>query len=153
LFDRLYPQGLGFTQLPFVTQRAEVQKLLDRARLPENAELIARLGGETFVEAIGESFEADDEALQVTKLRAEVKASVRVREPLDAVIVALRSYVLRAMAHADEGDDLGDSEARELAEALLAPLVAWQVGGGRKKAADEPADEPAPDADEVEATD
>lgn len=144
LIDRLYPQGLGFTQLPFMTQWAEVQKLLDRARLPENAELIVKLGGEPFVEAIGASFEAYGEALQVTKQRAEVKAGVRVREPLDAVIGALRSYVLQVSAHADAGEGSGDVEARDLAEVLLAPLVAWQAGSGRKKAAEGPGDEPAP---------
>lgn len=40
LFDRFYTQGLGFAQLSFVTQWADVQKLLERARLPENDELI-----------------------------------------------------------------------------------------------------------------
>ncbi|HEU4403849.1 MAG TPA: hypothetical protein VFS43_00940 [Polyangiaceae bacterium] len=145
LLERLYPQGLSFTQLPFVTQWAEVQKLLDRARRPENGALIAQLGGEVFVEAIGDAFEAYGEALQVTRERAEVKASVRVREPLDALTLALRSYVLQVTAHADAGGGEGDPEARELAEALLAPLVAWQAGGGRKgKAAEGSGDEPAP---------
>jgi hypothetical protein len=142
LLDRLYPRGLGFTQLPFMTQWAEVKRLLGRARLPENAELIAKVGGETFVEAIGASFEAYGEALQVTKRRTEAKASVR--GPLDAVVGALRSYVLRVQTHADAGDDMGDAGARDLAEALLAPLVAWQSSGGRKKAAEGPGDEPTP---------
>ncbi len=132
LLETLYPSGLGFTQAPFVTEWAEVQNLLDKAGRAENVELIEAVGGETFVAAIRETFEAYGEALQITKLRAEVKASVRVREPLDAVIGALRSHVLRVTAHADAGDDAGDPEARALAEALLAPLAAWQASGGRK---------------------
>jgi hypothetical protein len=143
LLAALYPQGLGFTQAPFVTEWAEVQRLLDRGGLPENVEAIEALGGEAFIAAIREAFEAYGEALQVTRARAEVKASVRVREPLDALTAALRSYVLRVTAHADAGDDVGDPEARALAEALLAPLVAWQASGGRKaRAAEGPADDP-----------
>ncbi|HEU4410905.1 MAG TPA: hypothetical protein VFS43_36975 [Polyangiaceae bacterium] len=152
LLDKLYPFGLGFTQAPFVTQWAEVQKLLDRADLPEHTEPIRVLGGETFVEAIRDTFEAYGEALQVTKRRAEVKAGARVREPLDALVTSLRSYVLRVTAHADAGDDLGDPAARSLAEALLAPLVAWHTGGARKeKAAGEPGGEAGPEGGEDEA--
>lgn len=135
LLDKLYPHGLAFTQMPFMTEWAEVQQLLGRADLSENAERIAKLGGETFVEAIRATFETYGEALQVTKWRAEVKASVRVREPLDALVASLRSYVLRVRSHAEAGDDLSDPEARELAEALLAPLTAWRASGGRKEKA------------------
>ena len=46
-------------------------------------------------------------------------------------------------AHAEIHED--DPAAPALAEALLEPLVAWQLGGGRKaKAEGEPTDEPAP---------
>jgi hypothetical protein len=143
LLDVLFPRGLSFTQAPFVTEWAEVQTLLDRVDQPAHAALTRELGGAIFVEAIREAFVAYGEALQITKRRAELKASARVREPLDALVEALRSYVLRVSAHADAGDDAGDPDARALAEALLAPLVDWKTSGGRKKgdAADAPGDE------------
>ena len=144
LLDVLFPLGLAFTQAPFVTEWAEVQTLLDRADQPKSAKLVRALGAELFVEAIHQAFEAYGEALHVTRRRAKIKATARLREPLDALLSALRSYVLRVTAHADEADDRGEPEALALADALLEPLVAWRAGSGRKVKG-EPADEPAPE--------
>ncbi|HEU4404719.1 MAG TPA: hypothetical protein VFS43_05450 [Polyangiaceae bacterium] len=135
LIEIIFPQGLSFTQAPYKIEWAESQMRLDRLGEPENADHVRALGGESFVAEIREAYEAYGEALQITARRAEAKA-VRVREPLDEVVTALRRYVLAVAAYADERDD--DEAARALAEALLAPLAAWQSprrrkgrGGGR----------------------
>lgn len=75
-------------------------------------------------------------ALNVTDLKAGAKAAAKVRGPLDEVMAAMRSYVLRVTNYLDENE--GDEAAQELGYALLAPLAAWKTtSGGRKTAAPE----------------
>ncbi|HEU4536130.1 MAG TPA: DUF6261 family protein [Polyangiaceae bacterium] len=140
LLDDVYPEGLGFTQVRYVTEWAESQKRLDRLAEPEVAALVAALGGEAFVEAIRDAFDAYGEALEMTTRRAEIKATLTLREPLEEVTTALRKYVLHVTSFADAGED--DAAAIALSDALLAPLVAWESAAPKGKG--EPVEEPAP---------
>ncbi|MCU0686714.1 MAG: hypothetical protein MUF34_31450 [Polyangiaceae bacterium] len=144
LLDDVYPEGLGFTQARYVIEWAESQKRLDRLAEPETAWFVASLGGEAFVEAIRDAFDAYGEALHMTTSRAEIKATLTLREPLEEVTAMLRKYVLLVTSFAEADDD---AEASALAEALLGPLVAWEtaaVSKGKGGPVEEPAPEPAP---------
>jgi hypothetical protein len=140
LIEIIFPEGLAFTQAPYKVQWAESQMRLDRLGERENADHVRAVGGEAFVAEIREAYAAYGEALQITAKRAEAKA-VKVREPFDRVVAALRRYVLAVTAYADENDH--DPAVSALAETLLAPVAAWQGPGVRKgRGRGEPVQEP-----------
>ena len=77
--------------------------------------------------------------LGVTNPKQAEQAAVLVKEPLAVLRAALRTYVLRVLA---EDADVASTDS---AEALLAPLTAWDVPPRGGKPAGAP-DGAAPDA-------
>ncbi|HEU4409437.1 MAG TPA: hypothetical protein VFS43_29535 [Polyangiaceae bacterium] len=130
LLEGVFPEGLRFLKLPYELEWAETEKRLDRLLDPDYAEHVAALGAEPFVETIREAFEAYGAALHGDERSAGPKAAAKVREPLDRFVAALRGYVLSVTAYGHAGGE-GSGE-QVLADALLAPLAAWQPPGGRK---------------------
>lgn len=131
LLDGLFAEGLRFLKLPYKIEWAETQKKLDRLEKPDYAEHVKALGAGPFVAAIRESFEAYGVALKLTERRAEARAQIKVREPLDKFVTALRAYVLHVTTYASTGGEGSAEEA--LAAALLEPLASWRARGGDRK--------------------
>jgi hypothetical protein len=142
VIDRVFPQGLRFLKLPHREQWAESQKKLDRLAEPDIAEHIEALGGGPFVRAIVAAYTNYGVVLHLTRRKAGAKAQVKVREPLERVLDAVRRYVVHVAAYLDEHE--GDPEAQAMCRGLLEPLATWKSSGGGRKA---PAPE-APDGDE-----
>lgn len=81
--------------------------------------------------AVDVAYVAYGEALHLTKRKAGVKAQVKVREPLERVLDAVRRYVVHVVAYLDDHED--DPAAQALCRAWLEPLATWKSSGrGRK---------------------
>jgi hypothetical protein len=70
-----------------------------------------------------------------------------IREPLDAFAAALRTYIVKVMGHVEDDEP----DTRALADKLLQPLAAWDIGPSTKTAAaatspEAPMNAPAPGA-------
>ncbi|HEU4409286.1 MAG TPA: hypothetical protein VFS43_28770 [Polyangiaceae bacterium] len=142
VIDRVFPRGLRFLKLPHREQWAESQKKLDRLAEPTIAAHIEALGAGPFVRAIVAAYTNYGAVLHLTQRKAEAKAQVKVREPLERVLDAVRRYVVQVAAYLDEHED--DPAAQAMCRGLLEPLATWKSsGGGRKALAPE-----APDGDE-----
>ncbi len=141
VLDRVLPTGLRFLNLPYRDQWSESQTKLDRLGEPAMVEHVRALGGEAFVGAIAKAHTAYGEALHVTKRKAEARAQVRVREPIEALLDAVRRYVVHVAAYVDEHES--DEGVRSMGRALLEPLATWKSSGGGRKSpeTDAPTDE------------
>ncbi|HEU4404000.1 MAG TPA: hypothetical protein VFS43_01705 [Polyangiaceae bacterium] len=128
----VFPSGLRFLTLPYRDQWAESQTKLDRLAEPAMAEHLEALGAGPFVRAVEAAYEAYGEALYLTKRKAEVKAHVKVREPLERVLDAVRRYVVQVAAYLDDHED--DAESQAMVRVLLEPLATWKSSGGGRKA-------------------
>jgi hypothetical protein len=133
LIEAVFPDGLRFLNAPHRVEWAESQTRLDRLRQPDFVEHVEALGGAPFIKAIEVAQEAYGVALNVTDLKAGAKAAAKVRGPLDEVMAAMRSYVLRVTNYLDENE--ADEAAQELGYALLAPLATWKATSSGRKAA------------------
>lgn len=136
LLDQLFPDRLGFTRLPFKAEWAEVEGRLAKLKTGGLEGDVSSLAGDDFLKAIREVHAAYGEALGVTKAKI-APAPKKVRAALDAVLKALRSYVLKVAAVADEDEP----KSVELVARLLQPVTSWesrQAPRG-KKAAKKPA--------------
>ncbi|AKU97811.1 hypothetical protein AKJ09_04475 [Labilithrix luteola] len=131
LLASLFPEGLKFTQLPYKLEWAEADarlRTIDADATFEKA--IAKLGGKIFLENLRQAHKEYGHVLGITNAKAAPEASASVKEPLAAVVAALRVYALRVLAHAD--DEAADPTYAE----LLTPLMAWQ---SRRAPAESPA--------------
>ncbi|HEU4412800.1 MAG TPA: hypothetical protein VFS43_46585 [Polyangiaceae bacterium] len=151
LVEGVFPGGLRFLRLPYKIEWAESRRRLDRLRQPDYAEHVEALGAGPFVEAIDEAFRAYGAALRMTDLKAEGKAQIKVREPLDNFVASLRAYVLHVTTHASSGGE-GSAE-QALAERLLKPLATWQTKAPARKGKGAPAGEGEPGEGGEEPTD
>ena len=133
VLGRVFPAGLRFLNLPYRDQWAESQTKLDRLAEPSVAEHVTSLGGDAFVRAIELAHAKYGEALHVTKRKAEARVQIKVREPIERVLDAVRRYVVHVAAHVDERE--GDPAAQALGYALLEPLATWKSSGGGRRAA------------------
>jgi hypothetical protein len=149
LIEGVFPKGLRFLKLPYKIQWAETRQCLDRLRQPDYAAHVEALGAGAFVEAIGEAFQAYGASLRMNDLKAEAKAAVKVREPLDNFVAALRAYVLHVTTYASGG---GAAE-QALAETLLKPLATWQPKASARKGKGTAGGEGEPGEGEEEPTD
>ena len=128
LHGALFPEGLKFTQLPFKLQWSEADARLSLIAKDTSLEAaFGTLGGSVFLENLRRAHEEYGAALGVTAERAAEPAAPNVQEPLLAVRNAIRTYVLRVLAYADEQDPA-------LVDALLAPLATWESRGGARGA-------------------
>jgi hypothetical protein len=134
LMALVFPEGLGFTKLPYRVEWQESKVRLDAIAREGHEKTFKQLGGAAFLANIIEAQAGYGVALHITvPAPAEATAEVRVR--LLAVLAAVRDYVNRVAAHAEP--DVPGSE--ELAEALLLPLSVWETT--HRAAAPEAADE------------
>ena len=118
----VFPDGLGFTKLPYRVEWQESKVRLDAIAREGHDKTFKQLGGAAFLANIVEAQAGYGAALHITVAApAEATAAVRVR--LVAVLDAVRDYVNRVSAHA-EPDVPGSVE---LAEALLLPLSVWET--------------------------
>lgn len=119
LFAQLFPDGVGFTRLPYKIQFAESQARLDSIASEGQEETFAALGGSCFLAELHRTHRAYEEALKPL-LEMDDDPTCR-NEELAAALPALRQYVSRVVSYSDPG--IAGSEA--LSNALLAPLSRW----------------------------
>jgi len=131
LLVTLFSTGLKFTQMQFKLEWAESQTRLDLIEDEKLDASFAALGGEAFLTTIKIAHKAYGDALGLTKVKTEVTLP-SLRDPLDAFLEALRTYVVRVSAHADP-EEPGSTE---LVKKLLGPVTKWRsaVGQSAEKA-------------------
>lgn len=132
VLDGVFPDGLRFVKLPYREQWAESKRRLAKLGEAPTAEHVKALGGEPFVTVIAAAHERYGEVLHLTKPKAKAPNQVRVREALEGMLAAVRSYVLRVANYLDENED--DPAAQRVGYGLLAPLATWKKSGGGRKA-------------------
>lgn len=118
LRQRLFPDGLKFTQLRFATQWSESHT---RLALIENEGLDAMfeaLGGADFLEALRATHRVYGEALGITKAQDLPSREPNLRESIARLADSLRLYVLQVTAMVRKSVP----ESAEIAQRLLAPL-------------------------------
>lgn len=138
ILDVLFADGLRFTQLPYKKEWAEADARLARLSRDGLDTIIEALGGRSILHNLRRAHDEYGRALGITGPSPEAEL-ISLREPLDGVLSALRSYVLQAASYADAEDR---PEATALLDRLLAPLRSF---AGRKPARpDDPSDPAAP---------
>jgi hypothetical protein len=138
----LFPEGTGFLNLPFEQEWTQVER---RLRLMKSEGLdkdIERLGGAPFVKHLVEAQAAYGKALGLTKVVALPAETVGLREPLDALLSALRLYVIKVTAYRDDAEP----ETVALADRLLRPLVSWVSKPSKAGSESEPESDPEPES-------
>jgi hypothetical protein len=135
----IFPDGLRFILLPYELQWAEGDARLKRIVKQGLDKKLDALGGKLFLDELKKAQQAYGKALGIKKVKAPAQEPPpSVREALDAFAAALRKYVAKVIASVEDDEP----KTQELADALLGPLAAWDVGpangkGARKKAAKE----------------
>jgi hypothetical protein len=118
LLSEYFADGLQFTQAAFRAEWAESGARLQSLAQTGRDALVRTLGGDVFLQALGTAHQAYGEALGLTADRAAPPVPARVKEPLQALQTALRTYVVRIAGQVDEDDPKTGALARK----LLAPL-------------------------------
>jgi hypothetical protein len=116
----LFPEGLRFTLLPFRVEWSESQRRLDRLHKDRLDEVIARLYGTVFLDAISTAHRDYSDVLGMHAGRPSGDPEAA-REQFHKLRTALRTYVLKVSAHADSDDPA----AANLGNTLLSPLTGW----------------------------
>jgi hypothetical protein len=131
----IFDDGLKFIQLPYLLQWSESDTRLSRIKDNGLEPRIEALGGKLFLDEIKKAQADYGKALGVTAPKAgALEDAPAVRAALDAFGDALRNYVIKAMGIVEEDEP----ETKEISDALLAPLDAWDVGPMEKAAKPEP---------------
>ncbi len=139
--EALFYDGLRFLQRKFREQWVESQARLDVIEKRALEPVIDRLGGSVILSAIRETHQRYGDALGITA-ESVARTPAAVNDALRALRDSLRRYVLQIAAHVDP-----DDPATEIfAEALLAPLSAWEDASRELPAGDTPDELPAGDA-------
>jgi hypothetical protein len=141
----VFPDGLRFIQLPYELQWAEGDARLKRIAKQALDQKIVALGGKLFLDELKKAQHAYGKVLGIKKVKAPApEAPPSVRDALDAFSTALRKYVAKVIASVEDDEP----ETQELADALLGPLAAWDVGpvngkakSGKKTQEEEPSEE------------
>ena len=120
LYRALFADGLRFLQLSYKNQWQASKSRLDILAEEVNRQLLAGLGGTLFGVRLVEAHQRYGEVLGITNSTGQERAP-EVREKLNALLLALRDYVLKVQATV-EPEDAG---TQAQAEALLKPLVDW----------------------------
>ena len=138
----IFPDGVGFVKLSYPKEWTEVETRLARIKSQGYEKVIQEIGGKPFLAYLQKSHRAYGEALGITAPRTEleIKETAALREALQAVLQAVRFYVLRVMAHV-ESDEPATSA---LAARLLRPLTEWKSRPAKSTSApeSEPGSEP-----------
>lgn len=131
LRERLYPDGLKFTKIPYAKQWTESHRRLELIEAGGLASNFAALGGEAFLDTLKKTHKAYGEVLGITKAPEDPIEDQKVGEALAQLSHALRAYVLHvsAMVRRD------DPTQKALVDKILAPLANAQsapaVGKGK----------------------
>jgi hypothetical protein len=138
----LFPEGLGFLNLPYEQEWAQVERRLRLMKSEGIDKDIERLGGAPFVKHLGEAQAAYGKVLGLTKAAELPPETVGLYEPLEALRSAMRLYVIKVTAYRDESEP----ETVALADRLLRPLVSWVSKPSKAGSEAEPESDPEPEA-------
>ncbi len=127
----ILPGGLKFILLPYKLEWAESETRIQRITKHKLDARVAALGGGVFLEAITRAHSAYGKALGMTTPTAPGVTPPSIRESLDAFAAALRTYIVKVMGHVEDDEP----ETQALADKLLAPLAAWDIGPAPKASA------------------
>ena len=127
----ILPAGLKFILLPYEFEWAESETRIQRMHKHKLTSRVEALGGGIFLEAINKAHIAYGKALGMTAPMTPAPTPPSIREALDSFSAALRTYIIKVMAHVE--DDEPGTEL--LAEKLLAPLTAWEAAPPPKSGA------------------
>ena len=129
LLKALFDDGLKFTQIKYKLEWAESQTRLDRIADQQLDQKFEELGGSAFLKTVKTTHKTYGDLLGMTKAKAQEAEGLQVRQPLDEFQGALRKYVVRVTASADEDDKASVA----LAKKLLAPLSEWESASPQEK--------------------
>lgn len=124
------PGGLKFILLPYELEWAESETRIQRIERYKLDARIEALGGGVFLESIKKAHAAYGKALGMTAPTAPGAVAPSIRAPLDAFAAALRTYIVKVMGHVEDDEP----ETQALADKLLQPLAAWDIGPAPKGA-------------------
>jgi hypothetical protein len=136
---QLFPEGLRFIQLAYKLQWSESNTrltLIKERRLDADLE---KLGATPIYKRLREAHKEYGEALNITSAAELTTVNNTVRQALDEFCDSLRHYIVRVAASVKRRDE----KSALVAQALLAPLEAWQ-SGPVTRAESEPIQPPAP---------
>lgn len=139
----LFPSGLGFLRSEYAVEWAEVQRRIERLRSEGLDAVLAKLGGQPFLDYLLSSHAAYGKALGITeKVSAARSPDPQIAEALRELQAALRRYIIKAVAHIEADDP----ESAELVARLLSPIDEYEsrlAGSATAPKSDEP-NAPAP---------
>lgn len=116
----IFPKGLDFTQIVYPDQWAESESRLQRLVKLGHDKTVRALGGTPILERLQSAHKAYGLVLGITTApEAPERNEAARRAPLDAVLDALREYVLKVAAQAEQDDPASEA----LRDRLLAPLT------------------------------
>lgn len=133
----LFPDGTGFLKLSFEQEWAQVERRIALGKSEGLDKNIDKLGGGAFWKHLMAAQTAYGKVLGLTAVPAPPAETVGLRDPLEALVAALRLYVIKVTAHRDEAAP----ETLALSDRLLRPLASW-VSKAPKSAEAEPAPVP-----------
>lgn len=133
VLNAVFTSGLKFTQLPYKLQWVESQARLDLLNDKRHSADIKALGGELFLTTLRASHQRYGDLQGLTK-ESTSETAVDLRGKLSAFSDALRNYVVKVSALADEDD----SASEDVVDKLLAPLQSWQTLGASRAPAEAP---------------
>jgi hypothetical protein len=123
----LFPDGLSFLLLPYLSQHAESQKRLDLIAEGELDRELRALVGARFLDELGQAHQAYGVALGIAEALPEPAPTVSLLEPLRDVLAAVRAYTLQLVALAE-----ADERARDLVRAALRPIDVVRTAARRR---------------------
>jgi hypothetical protein len=126
----ILPGGLKFILLPYELEWAESETRIQRMEKHNLDARVEALGGGIFIESIKKAHAAYGKALGMTAPTAPGATTPSLREPLDAFAAALKIYIVKVMGHVEDDEP----ETQALADQLLQPLAAWDIGPAPKGA-------------------
>jgi hypothetical protein len=138
----LFPDGLSFLLLPYLSQHAESQKRLDLIAQGELGRELRALVGARFLDELEQAHEEYGVALGITEALPEVAPTASMLEPLRDMQAAVRAYTLQLLAMAE-----ADESARDVVRAALRPIDVVRTAAGRRGVSGATNEPPLPESD------
>ncbi|MBI5496431.1 MAG: hypothetical protein HY904_15520 [Deltaproteobacteria bacterium] len=135
--EAVFPDGMAFTQIPFLKQWAESDTRLSRLEDAEIAAAVNALGLGDLVNQTRAAHTEYGRVLGITEVNAVPTAVPGLLEPLQALNNSLRDWVIKVAASVEPDQPATEERARR----LLAPVEAWKSAPAAPKAA---SDQPIP---------
>jgi hypothetical protein len=127
LIDRLFPERLSFTQMPYAAEWAESDKRMQRIETEGLGADLDRLCGKDFLAELRRSHAEYGKVLGITRARAAAKAAAGIAGPLRNVQRALQAYAMQVAASVDADEPL----TVERAKTALAPIDRARAAAAR----------------------